>query len=182
VARDAETLTEVIEDFATRGYVHSFQVVAVAGDGPPRVRCLHCRSESAPAAMPVEGVMRLEGASDPDEMMIVVASVCPVCGSRGTLTLGYGPMASSEDDDVLTALPELRRVLQAVLDDGVRHLVLDFQGVTFIDSSGLGVLVGALKRLNEGGDDGVLEVRGMSAPVRKVFEITGLTEIFVISD
>src|SRR5215471_8827466 len=68
----------------------------------------------------------------------------------------------------LASSPELRRVLQAVLDDGVRHLVLDFQGVTFIDSSGLGVLVGALKRLNEEGDDGVLEVRGMSAPVRKV--------------
>ena len=82
----------------------------------------------------------------------------------------------------LASSPELRRVLQGVLDDGARHVVLDFHEVTFIDSSGLGVLVGALKRLNEGGDDGTLEVRGMTAPVRKVFEITGLTEIFAISE
>jgi anti-sigma B factor antagonist len=54
--------------------------------------------------------------------------------------------------------------------------------VTFIDSSGLGVLVGVLKRVNETGDDGAFEIRGLTGPVRKVFEITGLHEIFDVRD
>lgn len=39
--------------------------------------------------------------SDPDDMLMIVAVTCPVCGARGTLTLGYGPIASIEDTDVL---------------------------------------------------------------------------------
>jgi len=105
LARGANTLTEAIDELASQGYVHSFQVAPRGDGGPPRVRCLHCRNDSAPESMHIEGAMRLEGASDPDEMVIVIATVCPVCGVRGTLTLGYGPMASPEDDDVLTALP-----------------------------------------------------------------------------
>ena len=71
---------------------------------------------------------------------------------------------------------------EALLDGGVRTLVLDLSGVTFIDSSGLGVLVGVLKRIEEEGDDGGLEIRGLAGPARKVFEITGLHEVFVITE
>ncbi len=49
--------------------------------------------------------------------------------------------------------------------------------MTFVDSSGLGVLVGALKRLRDGKDTedaGSLRIVGTQAAVRKVFEITGL--------
>lgn len=84
--------------------------------------------------------------------------------------------ASGEID--LASSPELRRQLQALLDDGVRRISLDLGDVTFIDSSGLGVLVGVLKRVNEAGTDGALEIHGLDGPVRKVFEITGLHEIF----
>jgi anti-sigma B factor antagonist len=89
-------------------------------------------------------------------------------------------VASGEID--LASSPELRRELQALLDDGARRIVLDLGAVTFIDSSGLGVLVGVLKRINEEGDEGSLEIRGLNGPVRKVFEITGLHEIFVVRD
>ena len=89
-------------------------------------------------------------------------------------------LASGEID--LASSPELRRQLQALLDDGVRRISLDLGGVTFIDSSGLGVLVGVLKRVNDDGDDGGLEIRGLNGPVRKVFEITGLHEIFDVRD
>lgn len=51
---------------------------------------------------------RLEGASDPDDMLAVVAVQCPECGRRGTVTLGYGPAASPPDGDVLRALDDRR--------------------------------------------------------------------------
>lgn len=89
-------------------------------------------------------------------------------------------LAAGEID--LASSPDLRRELQALLDDGVRRIVLDLGDVTFIDSSGLGVLVGVLKRTNEAGNEGALEIRGLTGPVRKVFEITGLHDIFVIAD
>lgn len=89
-------------------------------------------------------------------------------------------MAAGEID--LASSPDLRTELQALLDDGVRRLVLDLSGVSFIDSSGLGVLVGVLKRVEELGDDAGLELRGLTGPARKVFEITGLHEIFVVTD
>ena len=95
-------------------------------------------------------------------------------GTRATVA------ASGEID--LASSPELRRELQALLDDGVRRMVVDLGAVTFIDSSGLGVLVGALKRINEDRDGGSLEIRGLNGPVRKVFEITGLHETFVVRD
>ena len=89
-------------------------------------------------------------------------------------------LASGEID--LASSPELRRQLQALLDDGVRRISLDLGGLTFIDSPGLRVLVGVLKRVNENGDDGAFEIRGLKGPVRKVFEITGLHEIFDVRD
>jgi hypothetical protein len=46
----------------------------------------------------------LEGASDPDDMMTVIAARCPHCGVAGTLVLGYGPNASPEHVAVSRAL------------------------------------------------------------------------------
>jgi len=83
--------------------------------------------------------------------------------------------------DVATS-PALRRELHSLIDDGATAIVIDFSATTFIDSSGLGVLVGALKRLPADGHDGALVLKGLQDPVRKVFEITGLTELFVIED
>jgi len=78
--------------------------------------------------------------------------------------------------DVATS-PRLRTELSALLGRGATRITLDFSGVTFVDSSGLGVLVGALKRLRDGEDsDDVTSLRivGVQDAVRKVFEITGL--------
>jgi anti-sigma B factor antagonist len=81
--------------------------------------------------------------------------------------------------DVATS-PELRQAITQVIDAGDR-VTIDLSGTTFIDSSGLGVLVGGLKRARELGYDGVA-LRGVQEPVRRVLEITGLTELFAISD
>ena len=57
-------------------------------------------------------------------------------------------------------------------------VVVDASQVTFIDSTGLGVLVGALKRVRT--NDGDLALVCTGPRVLKVFEITGLTKVFAI--
>jgi anti-sigma B factor antagonist len=88
-------------------------------------------------------------------------------------------VASGEID--LASSPGLRQELQDLIDAGARRVVVDLSAVTFIDSSGLGVLVGVLNRLDDVGG-GTLELCGLTGPVRKVFEITGLHEVFTIRD
>jgi anti-sigma B factor antagonist len=87
----------------------------------------------------------------------------------------------SGEIDVATS-PTLRRELHAILDAGASHVVIDLSATTFIDSSGLGVLVGALKRLREANGNGhqTLVLTGLQPAVRKVFEITGLNTLFTI--
>lgn len=71
------------------------------------VRCEKC-GESVPAGeVGLDSLSRIEGASDPGDMAIVVALTCPRCSSRNALVLKYGPGASAADADVLMALPEL---------------------------------------------------------------------------
>jgi anti-sigma B factor antagonist len=59
--------------------------------------------------------------------------------------------------------------------------VVDLDGVDFLDSTGLGVLVGALKRV-KGDEGGVLHLVCNQARIRKVFEVTGLTKVFSLFD
>ena len=84
-------------------------------------------------------------------------------------------VASGEID--LASSPEFRTAIHDLLDSGVRAIVVDLTAVSFIDSSGLGVLVGSLKRVNELGD-GSLALRGLDGPALRVFEITGLDQVF----
>ncbi|MFN8017959.1 MAG: hypothetical protein U0P45_07525 [Acidimicrobiales bacterium] len=68
------------------------------------LRCSACGSESDAERFEVEEERRLEGASDPDDMVLVVAARCPVCGSKGAIVLGYGAAASAVDSDLVLAL------------------------------------------------------------------------------
>jgi anti-sigma B factor antagonist len=79
--------------------------------------------------------------------------------------------------DVYTA-PQLRGALNDAVADGARHLVVDMTGTEFLDSTGLGVLVGGLKRVRT--MDGDLELVCSSEKILKVFRITGLTKVFTI--
>lgn len=81
--------------------------------------------------------------------------------------------------DVYTA-PQLRTRLHELFDGGVSEITLDLADLSFIDSSGLGVIVGALKRLRE--RDGNLVLRAPSRSTSKVLEITGLSRILDVVD
>jgi anti-sigma B factor antagonist len=88
-------------------------------------------------------------------------------------------IAVSGEIDVATA-PQLRETLQGVISRGKTTIVLDLLGVTFLDSTALGVLVGALKRCRDAGGD--LQVVVAESRILKIFEITGLTSVFTIVD
>ena len=79
--------------------------------------------------------------------------------------------------DVYTA-PQLRSQLLDASAAGNADLVLDMTGVTFLDSTGLGILVGARRRAVEAGGD--LRLVVAHSAVLKIFRITGLDRVFTI--
>ncbi|WP_444542254.1 STAS domain-containing protein [Cellulomonas phragmiteti] len=81
--------------------------------------------------------------------------------------------------DVASA-DRLRESVAQLLSDGRTDLVVDLSAVTFMDSTGLGLLVGTLKRVRLAGGRLVLVVD--SERLLKVFRITGLTQVFTIHD
>ena len=79
--------------------------------------------------------------------------------------------------DVATA-PQLEERLLALAERDPKLAVADLSGVTFVDSTALGVLVSGVKRFRTGGGDLRLVV---TAPhIAKVFAITGLDGMFSI--
>ena len=80
------------------------------------------------------------------------------------------------DLDALTA-PDLRNTLVEVIGDGAR-IVIDLEAVEFLDSAGLGILVGGLKRART--HDGEIELVCTSRDVLRPLEITGLDRSFTI--
>lgn len=76
--------------------------------------------------------------------------------------------------------PELQGLLEGLVGDGVRQVVLDFAGVSFMDSSGLGLLVDVLKLLRDRG--GRLCLASVQAPVRDVLVLSALDQVLDIYD
>ena len=79
--------------------------------------------------------------------------------------------------DMYTA-PRLRELLIDLVSKGSYHLVVNLDKVGFLDSTGLGVLVGGLKRVRA--HDGSLDLVCTQQRILKIFRITGLTEVFGI--
>jgi anti-sigma B factor antagonist len=91
---------------------------------------------------------------------------------------GVPVVAVTGEIDVATA-PQLRDRLLAQTAAGKSTIIVDLLGVTFLDSTALGVMVGGLKRCRESGGD--LRLLIVEPRILKVFEITGLTDVFSIS-
>ncbi len=79
--------------------------------------------------------------------------------------------------DVYTA-PKLREQLVDLVNAGSYQLIVDLERVEFLDSTGLGVLVGGLKRVRA--HDGSLSLVCTQERILKIFRITGLTKVFPI--
>jgi anti-sigma B factor antagonist len=79
--------------------------------------------------------------------------------------------------DLFTA-PELKQVLAESIEAGRVRIIVDLTQTTFLDSTALGVLIGAVKRLRS--RDGALAIVNVDENISKTFEITGLDQIFTI--
>ena len=94
-----------------------------------------------------------------------------------TVDLGDGvaTVAVAGEVDLHTA-PALKLALGEVIDEGARNILVDLSRTTFIDSTTLGVLMSAVKRLRPAG--GELAIACHDPNVRKIFAITLLDRIF----
>ena len=81
--------------------------------------------------------------------------------------------------DLYTAAVFRERVVDLVYDNRLR-LVVDMAGLEFVDSTGLGALVGQLTRVRRGGGDMVL--RRPTDSVRRSIQIVGLEKALPIRD
>ncbi len=91
-------------------------------------------------------------------------------GTRSVVTL-------RGEIDVYTA-PRLRQALIDLVEGGATQIVVDMSSVDFLDSTGLGVLVGGLKRVKS--NDGELRLVVTQDRIMKIFDITGLAKVFPI--
>ncbi len=81
--------------------------------------------------------------------------------------------------DIYTA-PRLRDLLIELVSENRYRIIVNLGKVEFLDSTGLGVLVGGLKRVRA--HDGSLDVVCTQERILKIFRMTGLTKVFGIHE
>jgi anti-sigma B factor antagonist len=90
---------------------------------------------------------------------------------------GDTTVLSVEGDLDLSSAPRLKWALADSQSGGGRHLIVDLSGVAFIDSTALGVLVGAQRAMHDGLH---LAIVCAEENVLRIFELTGLDGMFEI--
>ena len=125
VPSDNDSLTAVLYDLAGAGFAASYRPAREPVEGQPSVVCGACGRSSPARDLTVLQERRLEGASDPDDLVLAVAATCPACGTGGVMVLGYGPEASPEDSDIVASLHDAVRAQEAGGDDPDEEPVAD---------------------------------------------------------
>lgn len=97
------TITDALAEFEMRGYVGQF---SVAKDG--HLECTGCGGHCAPKDVALEAMRRVEGASDPADMVFIGALRCESCGHAGTTVLTYGTNAPPAEAEILRFLDDKR--------------------------------------------------------------------------
>jgi anti-sigma B factor antagonist len=89
------------------------------------------------------------------------------------------PVLTVRGEVDLASAPKLAAAMTELMDRGYTNVAVDLGSVEFIDSSGLGVLVGSLRRLRDDGGDLVL--RAASPAVTRILELTGLDGLLPVT-
>jgi len=101
----------------------------------------------------------------------------PFSVQRSVLDHGVGLVELAGEIDISTA-PRFKEELEALIAEGHTDVVIDLSEVAFIDSTALGVLVGAVRRLHPHG--GRMVVVAQSHPVMRPLTLTGLDRAFTV--
>ncbi|HET6405018.1 MAG TPA: hypothetical protein VFH78_10250 [Candidatus Thermoplasmatota archaeon] len=104
------TIADALREFEGRGYIGQF-LIREGG----QVECRNCGTAHRPREVALEAMRRVEGVSDPADMVFIGALRCPACGYTGTATIKYGPNASADDATVLRELDNHRAASAATL-------------------------------------------------------------------
>ncbi len=93
---------------------------------------------------------------------------------------GANLIVSIDGELDLETAPLFKETVEKKLNqyESVRHLILDLEKVNFIDSSGLGAILGRYKRLS--GQGGKISVIKVSQPIKRVLELSGLLKVITI--
>ncbi len=81
--------------------------------------------------------------------------------------------------DVYTA-PRFKEAVNQILGTGQKHLVVNMAGITYMDSSGFGILLSATKRLRPEG--GTVNLVKCNSAIERILKITRLDTIFNVYD
>ena len=90
---------------------------------------------------------------------------------------GFTVIEVGGEIDVYTA-PKLKERLVGLVESGTYELIVDMESVEFLDSTGLGVLVGGLKRARA--HEGWIDLVCTQSRILRIFRITGLNRVFSI--
>ena len=101
VPSDNTTLLAVLNAFAEEGWTEN---MSATDEG--EIRCPACSTVSPAGDVSPDELRRLEGASDPDDMMAVLAITCPNCAAKGVIVANFGPNASEADALLMQALDD----------------------------------------------------------------------------
>jgi hypothetical protein len=104
IAQGASTLLAVLEVAAQEGF-DGDMLVEPDPRGDPAIRCGACDTVSPAADFERAWRWRLEGASDPDDMLDVSALRCPSCGHGGTLVTAFGQQSGAPEAAATRDLP-----------------------------------------------------------------------------
>lgn len=97
------TIHDALQEFEARGFRSQF----AAREGGS-LECVECNHRLIPDDVVLRDMERIEGVSDPSDMVLVGALECPVCHARGTATIAVGTHAPAEDAEVLRHLEDIR--------------------------------------------------------------------------
>jgi len=71
---------------------------------------------------------------------------------------------------------KIREKIRSLLDDQVKHVIIDLGGVNYMNSSGIGTLIAALTTMRNGGGD--LRLANVGGKVQNLFVVTQLVKVF----
>ena len=93
-----------------------------------------------------------------------------------SLVAGNIPVLQLSGELDLNSVPDVRRAIRGLIDEGLVNFIINLTNLDFIDSSGLGVLVGGLARVRE--KQGEIKIVCANKRILRIFEMTRLTLLF----